>query len=115
MDEYVTIGKFELERVIADAVARSAQQAAQKALEMAGIAVPFLTTNKANKQYGRIRVERWIKSGLVKPIREGGGATLRLPVSELIAAAMNEEKAFFYTEKKHKPNYDYHNRKKQNA
>lgn len=114
MEEYMTIGKFELERVIADAAAKSAQLAAQKALEMAGIAVPFLTTSKANKQYGRIRVERWVKAGLVKPIREGGGAAVRLPVSELIAAAMDEEKVHFYTDKKHKPNYDYH-RRKQNA
>lgn len=108
----MTIDRMDLERYITAAVARSAQQAAQKALEMAGIAAPFLTANKANKQYGRIRVERWIKNGLVKPIREGGGAAMRLPVSELIAAAMNEDGVFFYD--KHKPNYDYH-RKKHNA
>lgn len=110
----MTINRMDLERYITAAVARSAQQAAQKALEMAGLAAPFLTANKANKQYGRIRVERWIKNGLVKPIREGGGATIRLSVAELIAAAMNEDGVFFYTDKKHKPNYDYH-RKKQNA
>lgn len=108
-EELMTIARVDLERYIAKTAARSAQLAAQKTLEMAGLAAPFLTTNKANKQYGRIRVERWVKNGLVKPIREGGGAAVRLPVSELIAAAMNEDGVFFYD--KHKPNYDYHREK----
>ncbi len=92
----LVLEKIELERFITATSAKAAQLAAQKALEMAGIASPFLTLRGAYKKYGEKRVKRWIERGSVKPIHEGGNASARVPVAELINAAIGEESIQFF-------------------
>lgn len=87
----LTIEKFELERYIAATSMRSATLGAQKALEMAGVTAPSLTINGAYKQYGKKRVQRWIDNKQVVPYREGSHKTSRVPITELLHAALGEE------------------------
>lgn len=92
----VIMEKIEFERFITTTAAKSAQLGAQKALEMAGIVCPFLTMREAYRKYGKNRVARWIDRGIVKPLREGGNTSARVPVAELINAAIGEESIRFF-------------------
>ena len=92
--------KIEFERLVAKTAMKSAQLAAQKALELAGLTAPFLTLRGAYKTYGSRRVKRWIENGMVKPVREGGNAAARVPVTQLIEAAIGEDSVLFYNKTK---------------
>ncbi|MCM1170285.1 MAG: hypothetical protein NC048_09885 [Bacteroides sp.] len=92
----ITLERYELEQIVSETALRSAQLASQKTLELAGMACPFLSLREAGRVYGAKRVQRWIKKGAVNPVHEGGNATARVVVSELIQAAIGEEAFQFY-------------------
>lgn len=92
--------RMEMERLMAKTAMKAAQVASQKTLEMAGLTAPFLTFRGACKTYGSRRVKRWIKDGAVKPIHEGGNAAMRVPVTQLIEAAIGEDSVLFYNKTK---------------
>ena len=63
-----------------------ADRAAVTALREAGVIKTQISTNEANQRYGRQRVNRWRKLGLVNPIKQGGIIYWR--VTELEKATM---------------------------
>ena len=58
---------IEYRRALMDA----AEIAAQKVLIATGNLKPYLSLNQAHKIYGRGTVDRWIKEGLITPIKDG--------------------------------------------
>lgn len=54
-----------------NALVDAAELGAQKALENAGLLRPYLKLREAQRQYGVRVVNRWIKEGLVRPIKDG--------------------------------------------
>jgi len=70
------------------ALMEAARLGAMKALEEANVLKPYLKLKEAKRKYGPMIVENWIKSGIVKPIKEGANnSTVRLSRIELEAAA----------------------------
>lgn len=92
----ITLERYELEQIVSDTALRSAQLASRKTVEMLGLACPFLTLSEACKTYGRKRVLRWVKQGVVRKVSDGGNSACRLSVSELMQAAIGEDGFTFY-------------------
>jgi hypothetical protein len=49
-----------------------ANKAARTALAEAGLIKTQISTREAHKIYGRLRITRWRKLGLVNPVKQGG-------------------------------------------
>ncbi|NLH53716.1 MAG: hypothetical protein GX459_12820 [Bacteroidales bacterium] len=70
------------------ALIEAARLGAMKALEEANVLKPYLRLKEAKRKYGPLIVENWIRSGVVKPIKEGErNSAVRLSRIELEAAA----------------------------
>lgn len=65
----ITISLTELRALLIDA----REIAANNALSGAGLLKPFLNKSEAFKSYGRSDVERWLKEGLLHPVRNSSG------------------------------------------
>ena len=64
---YLPLTEIEYRNALIDA----AEIGAMKALESIGISKPFLKQREAFRLYGEGQVKRWIKEGLIKPIKDG--------------------------------------------
>lgn len=62
-----------------------ADRAATNALTKAGLIKPQISTNEANKRYGRTRINQWRKRGLIIPVKQGN--IIYWKVAELEKAA----------------------------
>ena len=61
------------------ALTDAAELGAQKALEKAGISKPFLKLREAQRLYGTAIVNRWIREGLINPVKDGDAtSTVRI-------------------------------------
>ncbi len=56
----------------------AAEIGAMKALKHAGHLKAFMSFNEAAKTYGKAQVEKWIRSGQLKPLDNAAGTMIRL-------------------------------------
>lgn len=65
--------------------------------EAAGLIQPYISLNQAHKLYGTGTVNRWIKEGLITPIRDGSNTSkYRIKRSEIEEVAITENRASYY-------------------
>lgn len=70
--------------------------AENKALAGAGLLRPYLSKQEAYKMHGQSNIDRWIKEGLLKPVRDGSGsAKWRIERIELDAVSKASNRATF--------------------
>lgn len=65
------------------------QQIVNATLISLGLIKPYVTQAEAFRMYGRTNVERWVKEGLVKPVRDTETSTKRYLRTELEQTAIN--------------------------
>ncbi len=71
-----------------NALIDAAEIGAKKALEQVGLIKPYLKLREAQRLYGSSIVNRWIKEGLLKPIKDGArNASVRLDRIDLETVA----------------------------
>jgi hypothetical protein len=84
----VEIDLKELRQLLADA----AELGAKMALIESGQERGYLKQSEAFRVYGRATVERWIREGVLKPIKDGqGSSTVRLDKMELAQLAKTSQ------------------------
>lgn len=88
------ITRTELQKMLLGA----AQLGAEVALAKVGKLKPYLKKAEAFRMYGQGVVERWIKEGLVTPIKDGNdSASWRLDRTELEAVAKTSNRHTYLT------------------
>lgn len=93
---YLTQTEIEYRNALIDA----AEIGARKALEAMGLAKPFLKQREAFRLYGESQVKRWIKEGLIKPIKDGSAtASVRINRVQIEAIAKASNRASYLTTK----------------
>ena len=71
--------------------------AAKKAMASAGILSPYVSKAQAYKMYSRRLVDRWIKEGLIKEIKDGEyNMKIRISRIELETAAATSNRVSWY-------------------
>lgn len=79
----------------------AAEIAAQKVLVATGNLKPFLTQIQAYKMYGRGTVDRWIKEGLITPIKDGAATSrVRIDRLQIEAVARTSNRASYFEHSK---------------
>ncbi len=63
----ITMERLELLSILQEAVSLGAQKGLIESAKLK----PYLTKSEAYKLYGRRHVERWLKEGLIKQIKDG--------------------------------------------
>lgn len=72
-----------------NALIDAAELGARKALEEVGIAKPYLKLREAQRLYGQSAVNRWIKDGLIKVVKDGNrNSSVRISRIQLETVAM---------------------------
>jgi hypothetical protein len=86
-----------------NAIVDAAKMGATAALAEAGITKPFLKLCEAHRLYGRSVVDRWIKEGLVKPLKDGNrNAGVRIDRIKIEAVARTYNRATYLTTEERK-------------
>lgn len=86
------------EREYRNALLDAAEMGAQKALIEAGVLKPYLKLREAQRKYGEAIVNRWIKEGLITPIKDGDrNASVRIDRMQLEAIAKTCNRANYLT------------------
>jgi hypothetical protein len=81
-----------------NALIDAAEVGAKKALLEAGILKPFLKLREAQRNYGESVVNRWIKEGLITPIKDGNRtASVRINRIEIETIAKTANRASYLT------------------
>lgn len=81
-----------------NALLDAAELGAQKALEQAGILKPYFKLREAQRRYGASIVNRWIREGLVNPIKDGSrNASVRICRMEIETVAKTCNRAEYLT------------------
>lgn len=87
-----TISLTQLRALMVDA----GEVAAKKALTEAGLMTDTLNKAQAYKKHGRSDIDRWIKEGLLHPVRDGSGKVKwRIDRLELEAVSKAENRHTF--------------------
>lgn len=69
---------------LSNLLAQAAELGAMTALSKTGVIKPFVKRSDAFRMYGRGTIERWVKEGLITPIKDGeASAAWRLDRVEL--------------------------------
>jgi len=81
---------------------RALQYAAElgglRALEMAGLSKPFLKMREAKRMFGPQLVTRWIKEGLINPVKDGDrSSSIRINRIEIEAVARTANRSTYMT------------------
>lgn len=67
-----------------------------RALVSTGVLKTYLSQSEAGRMYGRANIERWIKEGLIIPIKDGpASAKVRLDRVKLEAIAKAANRPFY--------------------
>jgi hypothetical protein len=77
------------ERLLVNLLTDAAELGARRAIERAGIAPTQVSIGQAYRLYSRLRVNKWIERGYVKPIKSGNKRMIY--ISELDSAAKLNE------------------------
>ncbi|HCY42241.1 MAG TPA: hypothetical protein DHV48_12940 [Prolixibacteraceae bacterium] len=85
---------FELKNLLADA----AELGAKRALLDLGLSKPYLKEREAKRIYGPTIVERWIKEGLITPVKDGNNtASKRISRIQIEAVAKAANRCTYLT------------------
>lgn len=69
---------------------------ALRALEMAGLLKPFLKLSEAQRLYGEATVRRWIREGLINPVKDGDAtSTVRIDRLQIEAVSKSANRATY--------------------
>lgn len=80
-----------------NALIDAAELGAKKALEEIGMLRPYLKLNEAKRLYGPSIVNRWIKEGLINPVKDGErNASVRIDRIQIESVAKTSNRASFY-------------------
>ena len=72
-----------------NALIDAAELGARKALEEVGIVKPYLKLREAQRLYGQSAVNRWIRDGLIKVVKDGNrNSSVRISRIQLETVAM---------------------------
>jgi len=86
------------------ALIEAAEIGAGKALKEAGLRKPSLKMSEANRLYGRSIVARWIKEGLIKPLKDGEAtASLKIDRLQIEEVAKSANRSSFLTTNERNP------------
>lgn len=87
-------------------LSQAAELGAMTALAKTGVIKPYVKRSDAFRMYGRGTVERWIREGLITPIKDGdASASWRLDRIELekVASTSNRHTYLNAVERKERP------------
>lgn len=88
----------ETEREFRNALLDAAEMGAQKALEAAGVIKPYIKLREAQRKYGVSIVNRWIREGIITPIKDGGrNASVRIDRMQIESIAKTCNRACYLT------------------
>lgn len=88
----------ETEREFRNALLDAAEMGAQKALEAAGVIKPYIKLREAQRKYGVSIVNRWIREGIITPIKDGGrNASVRIDRMQIESIAKTCNRANYLT------------------
>lgn len=94
--EYLKLPQSRVEYV--NALIDAAELGAAKALEKVGYSKPYLKEREAKRLYGPAVVERWIKEGLITPVKDGNKtASKRISRTQIEAVAKSANRATYLT------------------
>jgi len=86
-----------------NALVDAAEAGATKALMDVGLLKPYLKHREAQRLYGEAVVNRWIKEGLVRVIKDGTrNASVRIDRLELLTVARTANRATYLTAEERK-------------
>jgi len=81
-----------------NALVDAAELGARKALEKVGFIKPYLKLREAQRAYGAAIVNRWIKEGLIKPIKDGDRtASVRIDRTQIESIAKTANRSTYLT------------------
>lgn len=81
-----------------NALIDAAELGAKKALQDAGVIKPFLKLKEAYRLYGESQVKRWLKEGLINPIKDGNNnAMVRINRIEIEALSKDNNRVTYLT------------------
>lgn len=84
---------FQLKGLLQDAT----ELGATKALTATGALKPYMSKSEAYKMYGRRQVDRWLREGLIKKIKDGTDTSnIRLDRVELETCAKTSNRASWF-------------------
>lgn len=96
MTTRIPLPKTELE--FRNALIDAAEVGAKKALQEVGLMKPYLKLREAHRMYGEAVVNRWIKEGLVRVIKDGTrNASVRINRIEIETVAKTANRASYLT------------------
>lgn len=79
-----------------NALIDAAEIGAKRALEAAGLIKPYLKLREAHRLYGVTTVNRWIKEGLITPLKDGErNSSVRIYRVDIEAVAKASNRASF--------------------
>lgn len=88
---------IEYRRALMDA----AEIAAQKVLVATGNLKPYLSLNQCYKMYGRGTVDRWIREGLITPIKDGdANSKVRIERIQIETVAKSSNRVSYFQHSK---------------
>lgn len=88
--------RMELVNLLSEAVAIGAKKVLVETLQLK----PYISKSEAYKKYGRRLVDRWLKEGLIKQIKDGDtNHSIRIDRVELESVAAICNRASFYRHK----------------
>lgn len=74
----------------------AAELGARKALQDSGLAKSYISLREAYRLYGTGHVKRWIKEGLISPIKDGvNTSTVRIDKLKIEAVSMTSKHMIF--------------------
>lgn len=86
-----------------NALLDAAEMGAQKALIEVGLLKPYFKLREAQRRYGEAIVNRWIREGLITPIKDGGRtASVRIDRMQIEAIAKTCNRANYLTTEERK-------------
>lgn len=86
-----------------NALIDAAEAGATKALMDVGLLKPYLKLREAQRLYGEAIVNRWIREGLVRVIKDGTrNASVRIDRLELLTVARTANRATYLTTEERK-------------
>lgn len=92
----ITLERIELVNLLSEAAALGAKKVLVETLQLK----PYISKSEAYKKYSRRLVERWLKEGLIKQIKDGdSNHSIRLDRLELESVASICNRVSFYRHK----------------
>lgn len=92
----ITMERLELVNLLADAIAIGGKKVLIETMQLK----PYLSKSEAYKQYGRRLVDRWIKEGLIKLIKDGdSNHSIRIDRLQIESVASASNRVSFYRQK----------------